>query len=335
MKDYLANEVRNVTVLGNNGAGKTSVIEACLYHAGQLDRFGKAGDGTTALNFDPEEGKRGMSCYTHLAPVEWKNHKVNFIDTPGYVDYEGEETTGLIVGDNALIVVSAKDGVEAGTERAWKTAVVQRKMPTIFFINKLDDENADFSKTVDELREKFGKSVFLFALPIIDGRKVIGSVNILRKRAWYYDKPGEPQPVPEVIQPKVDEYYSELAEAIAMTDDDLMEKFFSGEEFDEHEIAKGLRLGVRSGEIRPVYCGSAALQTGIERLLDLITEYFPSYAEKGHVDALNAKGQVIQMETNEEESLSAFVFKTIIDPYVGKISYLKVMSGVLNSDSQV
>ena len=335
MKDYLANEVRNVTVLGNNGAGKTSVIEACLYHAGQLDRFGKAGDGTTALNFDPEEGKRGMSCYTHLAPVEWKNHKVNFIDTPGYVDYEGEETTGLIVGDNALIVVSAKDGVEAGTERAWKTAVVQRKMPTIFFINKLDDENADFSKTVDELREKFGKSVFLFELPIIDGRKVIGSVNILRKRAWYYDKPGEPQPVPEVIQPKVDEYYSELAEAIAMTDDDLMEKFFSGEEFDEHEIAKGLRLGVRSGEIRPVYCGSAALQTGIERLLDLITEYFPSYAEKGHVDALNAKGQVIQMETNEEESLSAFVFKTIIDPYVGKISYLKVMSGVLNSDSQV
>lgn len=335
MKDYLANEVRNVTVLGNNGAGKTSVIEACLYHAGQLDRFGKAGDGTTALNFDAEEGKRGMSCYAHLAPVEWKNHKVNFIDTPGYVDYEGEETTGLTVGDNALIVVSAKDGVEAGTERAWKTAVLQRKMPTIFFINKLDDENADFSKTVDELREKFGKSVFLFELPIIDGRKVIGSVNILRKRAWYYDKPGEPQPVPDVIRSKVDDYYSELAEAIAMTDDELMEKFFSGEDFDEHEIAKGLRLGVRSGEIRPVYCGSAAQQTGIERLMDLITEYFPSYAEKGHVDALNAKGQVIQIETNENEALSAFVFKTIIDPYVGKISYLKVMSGVLNSDSQV
>ena len=189
MKDYLANQVRNVTVLGNNGAGKSSVIEACQFYAHQLERFGKAGDGTTALNFDAEEGRRSMSCYCHLAPVEWKDKKINFIDTPGYIDYEGEETIGLSVGDNALIVVSARDGVEAGTERAWKKAVSVRHLPTIFFINKLDDENADFSKTVDELRETFGKSVFLFELPIIDGRKVIGSVNILRRRAWYYDKP--------------------------------------------------------------------------------------------------------------------------------------------------
>jgi elongation factor G len=335
MKDYLANEVRNVTVLGNNGAGKTSVIEACLLHTGQIERMGRAGDGTTPLNFDPEEGKRGMSCYCHLAPVEWKGRKINFIDTPGYIDYEGEEAVGLRVGDNALIVVSAKDGVEAGTERAWKKAVKEKKLPTIFFINKLDDENADFSKTVDQLREKFGKSVFLFELPIIEGRKVVGSVNILRRRAWYYDKPGEPQEVPAEIKEKVDGYYQELAEAIAVTDDALMEKFFSGEDFDEHEIAKGLRIGVRAGEIRPVYCGSAVQHTGIERLLDLITEYFPSYAEVGHVDAYNAKDQLVQLETNENEALSAFVFKTLIDPYVGKISFVKVRSGVLNTDSQV
>ncbi len=335
MKDYLASQVRNVTVLGNNGAGKSSVIEACQFYAHQLERFGKAGDGTTALNFDAEEGRRGTSCYCHLAPVEWKDKKINFIDTPGYIDYEGEETIGLSAGDNALIVVSAKDGVEAGTERAWKKAVTVRHLPTMFFVNKLDDENADFSKTVEELREAFGKSVFLFELPIIDGRKVVGSVNILRRRAWYYDKPQEPQEVPKAIQPKVEEYYNELAEAIAMTDDALMEKFVSGDPFDEHEIAKGLRIGVRMGDIRPVYCGSAQLQTGIERLLDLITEYFPSYAEVGHIHALNAKEQMIEMETNEEEALSAFVFKTIVDPYVGKISYLKVMSGVLNSDSQV
>lgn len=335
MKDYLASAVRNVTVLGHSGAGKSSVIEACLYFTKAIDRYGKNNDGTTVLNFDPEEGKRGTSCYCHLAPVEWKDKKINFIDTPGYMDYEGEEVTGLTVGDNALIVVSAKDGVEAGTERAWKNAVLRRKLPTIFFVNKLDDDNADFSKTVDELREKFGKSVILFELPIIKDRKVIGSVNILRKKAWYYDKRDVAQEVPDELKDKVEEYYQELAEAIAMTDDELMEKFFSGEEFNQHELAKGLRIGVRSGDIRPVYCGSAELQTGIERLLDLITEYFPSYAEKGHVHALNAKGETIDMETNENEALSAFVFKTIIDPFVGKISYLKVMSGVLNSDSQV
>ncbi len=335
MKDYLANAVRNVAVLGHSGAGKTSVVEACLYHAKMIDKYGKNNDGTSYLDFDAEEGKRGVSTYCHLASVEWKDRKINFIDTPGYIDYEGEEAGGVAVGDNALIVVSAKDGVESGTERAWKLAVKRRKLPTIFFINKLDDDNADFSKTVDELREKFGKSVFLFEVPIIEGRKVIGSVNVLRKRAWYYDKPGVPAEVPAEMTDKVEEYYGELAEAIAMTDDDLMERYFSGEPFDEHEIAKGLRIGVRSGDIRPVYCGSAEKQTGIERLLDLITEYFPSYAEKGHVHAVNNRNNEIELETNEQEALSAFVFKTIIDPFVGRISYLKVMSGVLNSDSQV
>ncbi|MEE3488832.1 MAG: elongation factor G [Bulleidia sp.] len=335
MKDYLANAVRNVAVLGHSGAGKTSVVEACLYHAKMIDKYGKNNDGTSYLDFDAEEGKRGVSTYCHLASVEWKDRKINFIDTPGYVDYEGEEAGGVAVGDNALIVVSAKDGVESGTERAWKLAVKRRKLPTIFFINKLDDDNADFSKTVDELREKFGKSVFLFEVPIIEGRKVVGSVNVLRKRAWYYDKPGVPAEVPAEMTDKVEEYYGELAEAIAMTDDDLMERYFSGEPFDEHEIAKGLRIGVRSGDIRPVYCGSAEKQTGIERLLDLITEYFPSYAEKGHVHAVNNRNNEIELETNEQEALSAFVFKTIIDPFVGRISYLKVMSGVLNSDSQV
>lgn len=335
MKDYLANEVRNVTVLGHSGAGKSSLIEACLFKTKAIDKVGKNNDGTTALNFDAEEGKRGVSVYAHLAPVEWKNKKINFIDTPGYLDYEGEEGTGLTMGDNALIVVSAKDSLQSGTERAWKKAVVQRKLPTILFVNKLDDENADFSKVIEDLREKFGKSVFLFELPIIKDRKVIGSVNILRNKAWYYDDPAEAKEVPAEIQPKVKEYYDEIAEAIAMSDDELMDKFFSGEEFDEHEIAKGLRIGVRSGDIHPVYCGSALNLTGIERLMDLITEFMPSYAEKGRVQALNDKDQTIDMETNEDEALSAFVFKTIVDPFVGKISYLKVMSGVLNSDSQV
>ena len=335
MKDYLANEVRNVVVLGHSGAGKSSVIEACLYFTKAIERYGKNNDGTTALNYDPEEGKRGTSVYCHIAPVEWKDKKINFIDTPGYMDYAGEEATGLVMGDNALIVVNAKEGIEAGTERAWREAVSKQKIPTIFFVNKMDVENANFDTVYSTLREKFGKSVIPFEVPIIENGVVVGSVNILRRKAWYYSDRNTAKEVPADLVGEVERYYNEIAEAIAMTDDELMEKFFSGETFDEHELAKGLRIGVRNGDIRPVYCGSAENQTGIERLLDLITEYFPSYAEKGRIQAETLKGDIVDMETNENEALSAFVFKTIVDPFVGKVSYLKVMSGVLNSDSQV
>ena len=335
MKDYLANEVRNVVVLGHSGAGKSSVIEACLYFTKAIERYGKNNDGTTALNYDPEEGKRGTSVYCHIAPVEWKDKKINFIDTPGYMDYAGEEATGLVMGDNALIVVNAKEGIEAGTERAWREAVSKQKIPTIFFVNKMDVENANFDTVYTSIRDKFGKSVIPFEVPIIENGVVVGSVNILRRKAWYYNDRNTAKEVPSALIGEVERYYNEIAEAIAMTDDELMEKFFSGETFDEHELAKGLRIGVRSGDIRPVYCGSAENQTGIERLLDLITEYFPSYAEKGRIQAETLKGDTIDMETNENEALSAFVFKTIVDPFVGKVSYLKVMSGVLNSDSQV
>lgn len=335
MKDYLANEVRNVVVLGHSGAGKSSVIEACLYFTKAIERYGKNNDGTTVLNYDPEEGKRGTSVYCHIAPVEWKDKKINFIDTPGYMDYAGEEATGLVMGDNALIVVNAKEGIEAGTERAWREAVSKQKIPTIFFVNKMDVENANFDTVYSTLREKFGKSVIPFEVPIIENGVVVGSVNILRRKAWYYNDRNTAKEVPSDLVGEVERYYNEIAEAIAMTDDELMEKFFSGETFDEHELAKGLRIGVRNGDIRPVYCGSAENQTGIERLLDLITEYFPSYAEKGRIQAETLKGDIVDMETNENEALSAFVFKTIVDPFVGKVSYLKVMSGVLNSDSQV
>ena len=335
LRDYKANEVRNVVVLGHSGAGKSSLIEAAMFYTKEIDKYGKNQDGTTTLNYDAEEGKRGLSVYCHVAPVLWKEMKINFIDTPGYLDYQGEEATGLRVGDNALIVVDAKESLKSGTIRAWKEAALKQQLPTIFFINKLDDDQADFQTRYEELREKFGKSVILFERPIIENRKVLGSVNILRKKAWYYDRPNKPEPIPDQLKDEVEAYYNEISEAIAMGDDELMEKFFSGEAFDEHELAKGLRLGVRSGEIRPVYCGSADQQTGIERLLDLIHEYFPSYAEKGNVEAEDLKGNSVLLETNEQEALSAFIFKTIVDPYVGKISYLKVMSGVLNSDSQV
>lgn len=334
MKDYLAQQVRNICMLGHSGSGKTSVVESMLYFTKATDRMGKASDGNSVLDYDSEEVKRGISVFTTLAPVEWKDCKINFIDTPGYLDYAGETESGLAVADNALIVVSAKDGVQIGTERAWKL-VSSRKLPTIFFINKMDEENASFDKTYEDLRNTFGKSVIPFELPIIEQGKVVGSINILKDKAWYYNDRENAKEVPEAYKDIVASYCDQIIEAVAMTDDALMEKFFEGESFSETEILKGVRIGVRNGEIMPVYCGSAIHLTGIERLMDLITEYFPSYAEKGVVEAKDTSGNVVKLQTSEDEVMSARVFKTIVDPFVGRISFVKVLTGVLTTDMQV
>ena len=332
MKDYLANDIRNVVLMGHAGAGKSTLIEASLLFTKAIDRMGKTLDGTSTVDFDPEEVKKGQSIYTAIAPVEWRGKKINFIDTPGYLDYEGEMVSGFSVGDNALIVVSGKDGVETGTLKAWKM-VNKKKVPGIFFINKMDDENANFESVFADLRDAFGKSVIPFEMPMVKDGKAIGSINILRNKAWFYSDMSKPQNVPDEYAAEVEDYYNQIAEAIAMTDDELMEKFFEGERFSEEEVAKGLRIGVRSGDIHPVYCGSATEGKGIERLLDLITEYLPCYAEIGTVMAMDENGDEVILETNESEMVSAQVYKTIVDPFVGRISYLKVMTGVLSTDS--
>ena len=334
MRDYLARDIRNVVLLGHAAAGKTALVEACLYKTKQVERMGNGRDVNFALDYDQEEVKRKQSVFTALMPIEWKNSKINFIDTPGYLDYEGEMQAGLAVGDNALIVVSAKDGIESGTEKAVKYAR-QKGLPTIFFVNKLDEDHSDYAKVYQDLRDKFGKNVFLFEMPIIENRQIVGSINILRNKAWYYNNLKEPQEVPESYKDEVALHYNEIAEAIATTDDELMEKFFMEEPFSEDEIAKGLRIAIRSGEICPVYCGSAAKNIGISRLLDLVTEYFPNYAEKGTITAKDPSGKDVILETNGEEKFSSFVYKTVVDPFVGKISYIKIMSGVLTSDSVV
>lgn len=328
MKDYLANEIRNVCLLGHSSSGKTTLAEAALFFTKATDKL-RSG----ILSFDPEEIRKGTTIYTNIAPVEWQGCKINFIDTPGYLDYEGEMLAGLNVADNALIVVSAKDGVEYGTIKVFQETK-KRKMPSIFFINKMDEENASFTKTLNQLRDNFGKNIIAFELPIIEQEQVVGSVNILRAKAWYYNDNADYKEVPQHMQQEVELHYNQIAEAIAMTDDALMEKFFNGEKFSEQEIAKGLRIGVRNGDIIPVYCGSAVKVSGIQRILDLITEYFPSYAEKGIVKA-TSKQQEVLLSTSENEKFSALIFKTIIDPFVGKISYIKVTSGILTSDSSI
>ncbi|HKL60892.1 MAG TPA: GTP-binding protein, partial [Acholeplasma sp.] len=254
MKDYLADKIRNLVLLGHSGSGKTSLVDSILYNNGVVDRLGSSLSGTSALDFEPEEIAKGQSIYTAIIPVEWNDCKINMLDTPGYLDFVGEQEAALKVADNALIVVSAVEGVEAGTINAFRQ-VERSNMPSIFFVNKLDDEKADFDKVYNDLREKFGKSVILFEIPIIEDREVVGSVNILRNKAWYYNDRKTPKDVPADMVDIVETYYNHLAESVAMTDDTLMEKFFEGERFSEEEIAKGLKLAVRQGEIRPVYCG--------------------------------------------------------------------------------
>lgn len=330
MRDYFSNEVKNIVLLGHSGSGKSSIVEAILHFTKVTDRM----DRTSSMDFDAEEQKRGQSVYTALAPIEWKNQKINFIDTPGYFDYYGETKAGVTVADNALIVVSAKDGIETGTEKAYEMTV-ESKIPSIFFINKIDDEHGDFHKVYDSLRSRFGEKVLAFELPIIEKEVVVGSVNILRKKAWYYNDRTTAKEVPDNLVGTVDAYYEQIIEALAMTDDSLMESYFETGEFTQDDIIKGLSLAVRMGEVIPVFFGAATKMTGIERLLDLIVEYFPTYAEKGTVEAFDKNDAPITLKTSENETLSAFVFKTIVDPFVGRISYLKVMSGILTTDASV
>ncbi len=338
MRDYKSNEVRNVSVVGHSGAGKTSVLEAMLYYTGETDRFGKTGDGSSLIDFDPEEIKRGISIYTSVVPIEWEDQKINFIDTPGYLDFSGEKEAGLAAGDNVLIVVNAKDPLQAGTRIAFDQASAEKK-PTIFFINHLDEENTSFDDAYGQLHEAFGKSVIPFEVPIIENGQYVGTVNILKNKAWYHKGPkasdSVAQPIPDFMADEVSMYKDQIAEAVAMGDDELMEKFFSGEEFTDAELTRGVRIGVRNGEIIPVFSGSAVQSRGIGRLMDLIISYFPAYSEKGIFTVSTPEGQKVELLTNEDETLTAQVFKTIIDPFVGRISYVKILSGVLSSDSQV
>jgi len=306
MKDYLSKDIRNVVLLGHSGSGKTALVEDALFITKAIDRMGKTVDGTAAMDYDPEEAKRGLSVFTALAPIEWKNIKINFIDTPGYLDYEGEKVAGASVADLAVIVVSAKDGIESGTESAVKLCK-KNNIPTVFFINKIDDENANFENLVSDLRNKFGTSVVPYIVPVMEGNKMTGANKVL-------DDSGN-------------SHYDQIAEAIASADDALMEKFFEGEQFSAEEIAKGLKLALSSGDIKPLFAGSATNNAGVEQLLDFIKENGPVYADKGSVKDANG----LELKTDDSEAFSALVYKTVVDAFVGKISYIKVLSGNLTA----
>jgi elongation factor G len=334
MKEYTVKRLRNVCLLSHGGAGKTTLAEAMMFNTGVLDRFGKVADGNTTTDYDPEEIKRAISINLAIAPYEWNDYKVNIIDTPGYFDFVGEVKQGIRAAESAIILISAKDGVAVGTEKSWDYSNAD-KLPRLVFINKMDDENADFGKVLDQAVEIFGKALIPFQLPIMDGGKMTGVVDIIKRKAYKFNKDNaDPMEMPSDLAGRVDEIWESINEAIAETSEELMEKYFGGDEFTADEIAGGLRGAVASCSLVPVFCGSALNNAGIKLLMDAVIDYCPDPSTRGTFQAQKVdSADIVKLRPDESESVSALVFKTIADPFVGKISIFRVFSGTLRIDS--
>lgn len=334
MKQYPIDKIRNICLVSGGGAGKTTLGEACLHLSGASDRLGKVTDGNTVSDFDPEEIKRKISISTALLPFEWNDCKINFIDTPGYFDFVGEVKQGIRVADAALIPISGKSGVSVGTEHAWGYAQ-ERGIPAIIFVNKMDDENANYNNVVEQLREQFGTAVVPFVAPIKDGNALSGFVDIVNMKAKKIsgDKLADCD-LPSGMDSELAPYREMINETIAETDEALMDKYFNGEEFTQEEISTSLRNGMKEGSIVPVFCGSALTSAGVSLLLDAVVKYMPSPA--GMVTGTKPDSEdTVELKCEDGAPLSAFIFKTVADPYVGKLSYFRVYSGVMKADSQV
>lgn len=338
MKNYTTEQIRNVALIAHGGAGKTSLAEAMLYTSGAITRQGKVEAGTTTMDFDPEEIKRQITTNTSLAPVEWAGVKINLLDTPGYFDFIGDVAGALRVADAAVVCVSAVAGVEVGTEKVW-TYANQNRLSRLMFINKMDRENANFDKTFAQLQEFFGLNVVPLQVPIGAEASFRGVVNLVKMKAFIFSGDGKKiseETIPADLTEKVEEYREKMLEAVAESDDDLLIKYLDGESLSEDEINKALRKGILSGKVVPVLCGSATVNRGIQPLLDLIAEAVPSPADVAEVQGKKADtDDDVSLKIDAGGSLAALVFKTFADPFVGKISFFKVYSGVLKGDSQL
>jgi len=336
MKAYNPSQIKNVALLGHGGDGKTILTDAMLFNAKCIDRIGKTEDGTTTSDFDPEEVKRKISISTTVEPFEWNDCKVNLLDTPGYFDFVGEVCEALSVCDSAIIVVGAKTGVQVGTEKAFEYAQ-KRTKPVLFFINKMDEDNANFDNVLNELIETFGSKVIPIHYPIIENGKFAGIINIISNKGFMFENNSVKEiEVPDRLSDRISDLRSSLIESSVENDEELMEKYFAGEEISEEEVCKGLKLGINSCSVFPVLCGSASKNLGVKELMDIITKLLPSADEGSKYKALDvAKGQEIVISIDEKAPLCAFVFKTVADPFVGKITYIKVISGVLKPDLNI
>lgn len=336
MKLYDTANIKNFCLLGHGNSGKTSLAEAMLYTAGNTDRLGRTADGNTVMDFDPEEIKRKFSISTALAACEWHGVKFNILDTPGYFDFVGEVQEAVRVSDAAVIVLSGKSGVSVGAEKAWKYCE-DKKLPRLIFINKVDDERVNYQGVMQQLKEKFGKRIAPFQLPIREGEKITGFVNIVEREARKFDgNRTVTAEMPSEVGDELEELRNMICEAVAETSEELMEKYFSGEEFTLPEMYSALRAGVAAGDIVPVLCGSAYHKLGISSLMNAIDAYFPA-PDSGDefIVATKKDGTPSRIKVDVSDPMSALVFKTVADPYVGKLSYFKVYSGAMTPDTTV
>ena len=326
---YSVQNIRNVCLLGHGGSGKTALAESLLYMTGAIDRMGKAADGNTVCDYDPEEIKRQISISLAVAPLEFKGCKINVLDTPGSFDFSGEVMEALRAADAAIIVCSAKDGISVGLEKAWKYCE-ERNMPRFIYISKTDEDNADYNATFDALRAKYGNKIAPVVVPIWDeDKKIIGIIDVMNKRAYEMrDGKREEIEIPEGKEDVVTQFNDALKESVAETSEAFMDKFFSGEDFTYAEMIQGLRQGVRELSLFPVLCGSAVNTMGSLMLLDYISELLPTPMEGNYHKATRQDGETEEFVVSPGGVPTAFVFKTVADQY-GKYSYVKVLSGVI------
>ncbi len=336
MKNYTTEQIRNVCLLGHGGSGKTSLAEAMLYRCKHIDRIGKVADGNTASDYDAEEIKRKFSVSTSLLACEWKGVKINLLDTPGFFDYEGEVAAALKVSGSAVICVPAKNGVEVGTEKAVKRCR-ELGLSVIFVVTKMDEENADYARVLSELKDTFGHNVQPAQLPIMEGKKLKAFADIITNKAYEYtDAAPVAMEIPDSIKDDVDETWEELKEYIAETSEELMNKYFEGEEFTHEELVTGFTAAVRAGSVMPVMCSSAINNVGIGVILDAIATYMPSPLDRlDTVHAVNPEtGEEIQLPANDNGPFTALVYKTVSDQF-GKQTMFRIYSGCLKGDTTV
>ena len=334
MNEYKAEKIRNVVLVGHSGSGKTSLAEALLFDTGAVNRLGKVDDNTSISDYDPEEQRRKISINTSLIPCEINGYKVNVLDTPGYIDFAGEVKSALRVAELAIVVVDAVSGIEVGTELVWQYAD-ELKIPRLLFVNKLDRENADFDRVLAQLRDRFGKGVASLQIPVGKEANFDGQVNVVTRKA-YLGSDAKEAPVPGDLSTRLEEERGRLIEAAAEGDDQLIEKYLGGSELTDDEIRAGLKTGMRRGTIVPVLCGAATPNRGIRYLLQFLTGYAPSPLEAAPAVAKNlATNQEENLTASDTGVLAAFVFKTMADPYVGKLTFFRVYSGAMESSSRV
>lgn len=334
MVTYSVDKIRNVCLIGHGGDGKTSLAESILYTTKVTDRLGKISDGNTVCDFDSEEIKRKISISTAIVPIEYQGCKINLLDTPGYFDFAGEVEEAMRVAESGLIVVTAKSGPSVGTEKAWKK-VCAKKMPRMFYISKIDEENADYYTTLHKLQKLFGVSVCPVVVPIIEDGKETGIVDVVIRKAYKMSSKNNSQreevAMPEEMWDKVNQHRAALCENVAELSEDLMERYFAGEEFSDEELITGIRQGVRSQLIAPVFCGSANMGIGTVALLKGICDYMPS-PDEGYAEVCESeKGDLEEILCTPNGSACVFVFKTTADQY-GRISFFKVMAGSVKPD---